>query len=275
MSLPGPSASPFSGLTAEASPGGGEGLALDRVKVLAGRLFDPADPNAVMISQRLADREHLRPGGTLDLIGYPQRHGSPCVKHQVRLAFRVSAVVPFTDQIVAGSYPRLLLSPAFARTRQAMSFNPAGGGIYVVLRPGAGAATFTGQATALAARYKVGNTQVVHLATTYAAAQRSIRPQAAALAIFAELAGLIALAIMGQLLSRQLVLDSAEFPILRARGMSQSRQRWWRPWCSAPASSRWSAHRTCTGRTGPISWTCRWGRCRGPSARRCLRTSRA
>jgi len=137
MSLPGPGASPFSGLTAEASPGGGEGLALDRVKVLAGRLFDPADPNAVMISQRLADREHLRPGGTLDLIGYPQRHGSPCVKHQVRLAFRVSAVVPFTDQIVAGSYPRLLLSPAFARTRQAMSFNPAGGGIYVVLRPGA------------------------------------------------------------------------------------------------------------------------------------------
>src|SRR5207247_4241575 len=64
--------------------------------------------------------------------------------------------------------------------------------------------------------------QVVHLATTYAAAQRSIRPQAAALAIFAGLAGLIALAIVGQLLSRQLVLDSAEFPILRALGMSRS-----------------------------------------------------
>jgi len=166
MSLPGPGASPFSGLTAEAGPAGGEGLSLDRVKVLAGRLFDPADPHAVMISQQLAGREHLRPGGTLDLIGYPQRDGGPDVKHEVRLAFRVSAVVAFTDQIVAASYPRLLLSPAFARTRQAMSFNPAGGGIYVLLRPRADAAAFTRQAAALAARYEVGNAQVVHLATT-------------------------------------------------------------------------------------------------------------
>src|SRR5205814_3994514 len=98
-----------------------------------------------------------------------------------------------------------------------------GGGLYVVLRPRTGAAAFTGQATAVAARYQVGNIQVVHLATTYAAAQRSIRPQAAALAIFAGLAGLIALALIGQLLSRQLVLDSAEFPILRALGMTRSR----------------------------------------------------
>ena len=131
----GPGASPFSGLAAEAGPAGGEGLSLDRVKVLAGRLFDPADPHAVMISQQVADREHLRPGGTLDLIGYPQRDGNPDVKHEVRLAFRVSAVVAFNDQIVAASYLRLLLSPAFARTRQAMSFNPGGGGIYVLLRP--------------------------------------------------------------------------------------------------------------------------------------------
>src|SRR5262249_30278887 len=53
--------------------------------------------------------------------------------------------------------------------------------------------------------------------------RRSIQPEAAALAIFAALAGLIALAIIGQLLSRQLVLDSAEFPILRTLGMSRSR----------------------------------------------------
>jgi ABC-type antimicrobial peptide transport system permease subunit len=223
MSLPGPGASPFSGLTAEASPVGDDGVSLDRVKVLAGRLFDPADPHAVMISQSLADRERLRPGGTLHLIGYPQRGPNADVKHAVRLAFRVSAVVAFTDQIAAASYPRLLLSPAFARTGQAMSFNPAGGALYLVLRPHADAAAFTRQAMALSARYRVGNSQVAHLATTYAAAQRSIRPEAAALAIFAGLAGLIALAIIGQLLSRQLVLDSAEFPVLRALGMPRSR----------------------------------------------------
>jgi hypothetical protein len=44
-----------------------------------------------------------------------------------------------------------------------------------------------------------------------------------ALAIFAALTGLIALAVIGQLLNRQLILDSSEFPILRALGMSRSR----------------------------------------------------
>jgi ABC-type lipoprotein release transport system permease subunit len=227
MSLPGPGASPFSGMVAEASPVGSEGTAIDRVKIQAGRIFNPADPHAVMISQQLADRAHLQPGGVLHLVGYQQRSGGSGIGRPVRLAFRVSAIVVFDDEIVPATTelaePRVLLSPAFARTRQAKSFNPAGGASFIVLRPGADAAAFTRQATALAARYRVGNVQVVHLATEYGATERAIRPQAAALAIFAALAGLIALAITAQLLSRQLVLDSAEFPILRALGMGRSR----------------------------------------------------
>lgn len=226
MSLPGPGASPFSDLVAEASPDGGEGVSVDRVKVLAGAIFDPADPRAAMIDQQLADRAHLRPGGTLHLIGYPQLGGNADVAHQARLAFRVSAIVVFDDQIVSATRelaaPRVLLSPAFARTRQGRSFNPAGGAASVALRPGADAAAFTRKAAALAARYRVGKIDVVHLATEYTVAERAIRPQAAALAVFAALAGLIALALIGQLLSRQLVLDSAEFPILRALGMTRS-----------------------------------------------------
>ena len=226
MSLPGPGASPFSGMVAEASPSGGEGVAINRVKVLAGRIFNPADPHAVMISPVLAAREHLRPGGTLHLIGYPQRRGNPDIGGAVRLAFRVSAIVVTDDEIVPATHelaePRILLSPAFSRTRLAQSFNPAGGASYVILRPGADAAAFTSQAIALAARYRVGAAQVVHLAYEYAAAQRAIQPEAVALAIFAAIAGLIALAVVGQLLNRQLVLDSAEFPILRAFGMSRN-----------------------------------------------------
>src|SRR5204863_8044670 len=124
-------------------------------------------------------------------IGYPQRNGNPDLAHAVRLAFRVSAIVTFADEIVPASgelgEPRVLLSPAFARGPRAQSFNPAGGGAYVVLRPGADAAAFTNEAAALARRYRVGGVQVVHLATAYAATQRAIRPEAAALAIFAAL----------------------------------------------------------------------------------------
>jgi hypothetical protein len=227
MSPPGPGASPFSGMVAEASPFGGEGVSINRVRVLAGRMFSPADPRAVMISRKLAARENLQPGSTLHLVGYPQPGGNPGIGHAVRLSFRVSAIVVFDDEIVPANKelaePRVLLSPAFARSGQAQSFNPAGGGSYVVLRPGADAAMFASQAAALAKRYGVGDVQVVHLATEYAATQRAIRPEAVALAIFATLTSLIALAIVGQLLSRQLILDSAEFPILRALGMSRPR----------------------------------------------------
>ncbi len=111
----------------------------------------------------------MRLGGTLHLIGYPQRGNNPDIAHAARLAFRVSAIVVFSDQIVSGtkelSEPRILLSPAFARTPQARSFNPAGGAAYVILRSRANALAFTRQATALAGRYRVGGVQVVHLAT--------------------------------------------------------------------------------------------------------------
>jgi hypothetical protein len=227
MSLPGPHASPYSDIVAEAGPTGGEGISLDRVKVVAGRMFNPADPHAVVIDQHLADLAHVRLGGTLHLIGYPQRGNNPDIAHAARLAFRVSAIVVFSDQIVSGtkelSEPRILFSPAFARTPQARSFNPAGGAAYVILRSRANALAFTHQATALAGRYRVGGVQVVNLATDQAATERAIRPEAVALAIFAALVGLIGLALMAQLLSRQIALGSAEFPILRGLGMSRSR----------------------------------------------------
>ena len=40
--------------------------------------------------------------------------------------------------------------------------------------------------------------------------------------MFAALVALIALAVIGQLLSRQLSLDSAEYPVLSALGMSRT-----------------------------------------------------
>lgn len=223
-----PGTSPFSDLSAEANPNGAEGVRIDRVKILSGRLFDTADPHTVMINQQLADQEHLRPGGILHLVGYPQKNGDPEVGHTSRLAFRVAAIVAFDDQITAETTdtagPRALLSPAFARTPQAQSFNPAGGAAYVRLRPGADAQALATLASgALAERYQVGHVDVINLGTDFAATQRAIRPEAVALAIFAALASLIALAIIVQLLSRQLILDSAEFPILRALGMTRVR----------------------------------------------------
>ena len=194
-------------MLAEASPDGRAGLRTDRVKILAGQPFDPADPRAVMVDQRLAAVEGLRPGSTLNLIGYPQHDTNRIPGRSARLTFRVSAIVVFDDQILGGltsrrRQPRVLLSPAFARTAQALSFSPGGGTASVTLRPGTSVRGFTRDAELLAARQRAAPVIVVSRAVDFAATQRAIRPEADALAASAALVALIALVLMGQLLSR-------------------------------------------------------------------------
>ena len=213
-------------LEAIASPDGALGVSVNRVRVVQGHLFDPAAPGAVMVDQQLAGREHLRPGSTLHLLGIPSKNGNPDLAHVVPLAFRVSAVVAFDNQIVPSTSingaPTVLLSPAFYRAaagRPFLTADDAG----VRLAPGASPAAFVRAASALAARYRATGHKIdtVDLADEVTAVQRAIRPQAIALAVFAALAGLVALAVMAQLLSRQLSLDTVEFPVLRALGMTQ------------------------------------------------------
>jgi ABC-type antimicrobial peptide transport system permease subunit len=141
------------------------------------------------------------------------------------LYFRVTGIALFDDQVVPATVtnqqPRILLTPAFSRTGAAGSivYLPTAG---LRLRPGTSPASVAARARALAKPYPaVQPIDTVNLADEAAATQRAIRPQAVALAVFAGLAGLISLAVLGQLLARQLALDSAEFPILRAVGMTR------------------------------------------------------
>jgi ABC-type antimicrobial peptide transport system permease subunit len=218
-------------VTAMSSPDHGAGVGTDKVKVLHGRPFDPAVPGQAMIDAQLAALEHVGPGGTLRLFGVPNDpDGRPDFAKRVPLSFLVTAVVVFDTQIVpigggSGSgniEPTALVSsfpvPDAAKT---MSY---GNQAEIRLRPGATVDNLTRAATALAKRYPDTSGQILTIsqATQVAATQQAIRPQAIALAAFAVLAGLIALAVIGQLLSRQLALDSAEFPVLRAIGATRT-----------------------------------------------------
>ena len=140
----------------------------------------------------------------------------------------MSAVGVFDTQIVpaiaTNTEPIALLSPRFTGLGVAAS-SSYGTEAAVRLRPGASMAAFLAAAGSLARHYpgqRVG-TDVINLSDEVAATQRAIRPDAIALAAFAALAGLIALAVIGQLLGRQLILDATEFPILRALGMTRAR----------------------------------------------------
>jgi putative ABC transport system permease protein len=60
------------------SPDRALGVSVDRVKIVAGGLFDPAVRGQAMIDQQLASLEHLAPGGTLRLYGVPSTpNGQP------------------------------------------------------------------------------------------------------------------------------------------------------------------------------------------------------
>jgi len=183
-----------------------------------------------LIEQRLADLEHLRPGSTLHVLLVPNSPttGNPELQRAVPVAFHVSAVVTFDTQIVPATNtngePMTLLSQPFSATPLAAS-STYGTQAGVRLRPGANMAAFLHAAARLAQPYPATGRRidVVSLSDQVTAPERAIRPEAIALGVFAALGGLIALAIIGQLLSRQLILDATEFPVLRVLGMTRGR----------------------------------------------------
>jgi ABC-type antimicrobial peptide transport system permease subunit len=210
------------------SPDGAMGVTVDRAKILAGRLYDPKAPGQAMVDQQLAGLEHLTPGSTLRLYGVPSApSGRPEYDKAVTLTYRVTAIVVFDDEIVPtgtnNASPTALVSWPFAAAPVAVSLANGYEGA-VRLTPGASQAAFSSAAQNLARHYPdtAGNIITINLSDQVNATERAIRPEAVALAVFAGLAGLIALAVIGQLLSRQLALDAAEFPVLRALGVQRA-----------------------------------------------------
>jgi ABC-type antimicrobial peptide transport system permease subunit len=213
---------------AMASPDGSYGTTVDRVRLLAGQMFGPHEPRAAVINQQLADIEHLSPGGTLRLTFIPS---DPVTSNEEPskefiLSFKVTGIAVFDSQVVTtvalDSAPTALLSPPFAATKAAKSA-PCCDEAAVRLLPGEDEAGFISAAQQIAKQYPGTNGQIdiLKAADQVSSTQRAIQPQAVALALFAALAGLIALAVLSQLLSRQLALDAAEYPALRVIGVTR------------------------------------------------------
>jgi hypothetical protein len=212
------------------------GISVDRVKVVAGTLFNPATPGLAMVDQQVASQEHLVPGSIVRVDGIKtnETNGAPPdYAHPIPLTFRVTAIVAFPDQIVPtgqnNSSPTMLVSTSFGGTRVAPLISD-GDKAAIGLRTGQSAAAFQAAAAELARKYPAtagqpgtsGVIDVVSLSDQVTATERAIKPEAVALAVFAGLTGLIALAVLGQLLSRQLSLDAAEFPVLRSLGATRA-----------------------------------------------------
>jgi hypothetical protein len=203
------------------------GRQLEIPKLLAGRLPRPDRPGEIAVSQIGAGSMHLHVGSTLVLGACA---GQVCNRaNSRRLGERVvgifvtrGSVVPVTDidklsEIFAGTalFDQLVhqLGPGIR------GFD----GAYVKLRPGVSTERFARQAQALARTFPGtgGQVFVADEAAQAATIERSIRPQALALALFALVLALTALLIVGYVASRLLFSASLDYPTLVALGMTR------------------------------------------------------
>ena len=203
------------------------GRQLEIPKLLAGRLPRPDRPGEVAVSQIGASSLHLHVGSTLVLGACA---GQVCNRADSRrLSERVvgifvtrGSVVPVTDidkvsEIFASTalFDQLVhqLGPGIR------GFD----GAYVKLRPGVSTERFARQAQALVRQFPGtgGQVFVADEAAQAATIERSIRPQALALAIFALVLAVTALLVVGYVASRLLLSASLDYPTLVALGMTR------------------------------------------------------
>jgi len=214
---------PTAGLETFVSADGALGNALERPKITSGRMADLARPDEAVASRRLAQELGLHPGDRLSIGVAPSSAAGFDMAHARRFTFTITGIGVTRDDVVAvnalATQPRLLVGPAVLKSVDPSFY--AFDGAFVTLRPHASAAAFTRDAQALAARFpEVGGP--LFIADEHAQAgtvERAIRPQAAALAIFSALAAATALVVVGQVVSRQLLLAGADSPALHALGM--------------------------------------------------------
>ena len=203
------------------------GHQLEIPKLLAGRLPRPDRPGEVAVSQIGASSLHLHVGSTLVLGACA---GQVCNRANTRrprervagIFVARGSVVPVTDlDKLAAMFASTAL---FDQLVHQLGPGIRGfDGAYVKLRPGVSPERFTRQAQALARQLPGtgGQVFVADEAAQAATIERSIRPQALALAIFAMVLAISALLIVGYVASRLLFAGSSDYPTLAALGMTR------------------------------------------------------
>ncbi|HEX3188291.1 MAG TPA: FtsX-like permease family protein, partial [Streptosporangiaceae bacterium] len=206
-----------------ASPDGhAYGTGLNRLKVLRGRLPDPARADEAVADFTLPG---ARVGQRVRVPLVPSTDGDTHTPDlsaaPVSATFTVVGIVAAPAQFppfAANSYfsgPNYYLTPAFYRTHEtsvaALEFS------LVRLRPGMAAAAQR-QVEALGRGRQVGVQQLGNQARDV---NRSIHLVAVALWLLAGLLLVVAVLVLGQLLARQIALDASDYPVLHSLGMTR------------------------------------------------------
>jgi FtsX-like permease family len=192
-------------------------------KLVSGHLPDPSAPDQVLASFTLQHDDGVHLGTVIDapfyspsqLSAYNDATGAPPVPNGPVVAFRVVGFEATEYEFPSGTSPSydLYTTPAFAHT---LLRQTAFGYVYaVVLRHGAAdLARFDSQVGALGA-------EASNEDTVMASVESSIHPQAIGWWILAALAAVVGLAVLGQALVRQGIIESEDYPTMAALGASR------------------------------------------------------
>jgi ABC-type lipoprotein release transport system permease subunit len=215
--------------------GGGAGYRFDRPKVLEGEMPSPGRDEAV-VNRVMARAQHLHVGQHFRVLSLTRADtervdsgelsfdDAIALARQGRLgvhvSLRITGIAIAPNQIVVDQgfeEPQLLLAPGFLRrhpTTDAFYF-----GIPVRLRHGAGDVAAFRRAVERMVPDEAVEFQT--LTATTSKVDRAVQPDVYALTVFAIVVALVGVLIVGQALVRQVHLDGAEAPALRALGMSR------------------------------------------------------
>jgi ABC-type lipoprotein release transport system permease subunit len=225
-----PGSSAFTGIAPLMSTDGRFGWTVNRPLILAGRRPDPGRAEEVALSEALARRWRLRPGDSVRLRGLTWKQAEqtlagelvdpkgPAFTLQVVAIGRLPNDVSTVYRDVQGS---LLLTPAFYRAhKDKVAHFPAEP--HIRLRRGRADLEAFGAA---ARRLADQASEVSPLTQEELAANvgQATRTESVALGLFALLATLASLVMIGQTMARELFLAAGDGGTLRALGMSRSR----------------------------------------------------
>jgi ABC-type lipoprotein release transport system permease subunit len=204
------------------------GTVIERPNLIAGHAPDPGSRTEVLVSRFFADRLHVSVGDRLRALVFPSSPSDPTTvprSEGIPIRLRIAGIIVTSTDVVPANQldliPTMLATPAFYRSFPGMKRNF--DGAYIGLRQGTDIRRFESQVRRIAeaAPGTGGRVFFANQADQTDRIRRAILPEAAALALFALLAGLASFLAISQLAARQLWVDGLEHPTLRALGMTR------------------------------------------------------
>jgi hypothetical protein len=200
------------------------GTEVDRPRLVAGRLANPAALDEINIGESLAAMDHLGVGDTIDAVSMSPRtfaglsHGGSFRFDGPRFRFRIVGVVrrPLDLATLGSTGGVLLLSPAFDRAYHDRIANPTG---YTIRVRASDVARVTAAVAQIFGRNP--NFQPQGLGIESAGARDTINVLTDVLLIFAIVAGLAGVVAIAIVLNRELASTQLDQPALLALGSTR------------------------------------------------------